>query len=63
VTAPPAVNAILWDQPLSAVSTAAYVNQDFRIIRISRLPGGCFVAADPWSITSLFILAWLEWLL
>ncbi|HNZ01878.1 MAG TPA: S8 family serine peptidase, partial [Anaerolineaceae bacterium] len=56
VTAPPAVNAILWDQPLSAVSTAAYVNQEFSDYPdFSSFLADDFVAADPWTITSLFI--------
>ena len=56
VTAPPAVNAILWDQPLSAVSTAAYVNQEFSDYPdYSSFLADDFVAADPWTITSLFI--------
>ena len=56
VTTPPAVNAILWDQPLSAVSWAAYVDQEFSDYPdYSSFLADDFVATVPWTITSLFI--------
>lgn len=51
-----AINAVLWDQPLSSVSTAAYVNQEFSDFPdYSSFLADDFVVSAPWVVDSIFV--------
>ena len=54
---PEAVNAILWDQLLSATNTNAYVDQDFTDIPTysSYLADDFVVPAGGWQISAIFV--------
>lgn len=54
---PEAVNAILWDQPLSATNTNAYVDQEFSDFPTysSYLADDFVVPAGGWQISAIFV--------
>jgi N-acetylneuraminic acid mutarotase len=54
--APANPEAVLWDQPLSAVDQNAYVNQEFSdFATYTSFLADDFVAADAWTINSIFV--------
>jgi hypothetical protein len=56
VAVPPSPEDVLWDQPLSSVNQAAYVDQDFTDYpAYSSFLADDFVNTDPWAISTIFI--------
>ncbi|GAB6112272.1 PEP-CTERM sorting domain-containing protein [Desulfomicrobium salsuginis] len=54
--ASPARASVLWDQPLSALDTNAYVNQEFQdFTTYSSYIADDFVNTVPWDISTIFI--------